>query len=193
MRPRCTVTLALAALLSVAVSSVRAADDAVRMPPTPSSVLVVNPPTDPVKTTVLGTANVTGSVTLQGTPSVNATITNTPAVTLTGTPTVAVAPKSTVTEIQASVTVPAFGEHPFPFFDVSQYEEVRVAVTIDDPNSQMVVFVHSGVHAIDTIEMNGKLNESRNYRVPGSIFSINLYNGAGSEPVEVRASVFGRE
>lgn len=192
MSPRCTVTLALAALFSVAVSSARAGDDAVRMPPSPSSVLVVNPPTDPVKTTVLGTANVTGSVTLEGTPSVSATITNTPAVTLAGTPTVAVAPKLTVTALQQLVVVPAGGESQF-FVDVSQYEEVRVALMVNDPSNQMTVFVHSGPITIDGVEMNGHLFATRNYRVPGTLLGVNLYNGAGSEELEVRLAVHGRE
>ena len=192
MSPRCTAAFACAALFSVAVSPVRAGDDTVRMPPGPSSVLVVNPATDPVKTTVLGTANVTGSVTLEGTPSVNATITNTPAVTLAGTPTVSVAPKLTVTALEESLVVPA-GEERFWFLNVAQYEEVRVAVMVNDLHNQMTVFVNTGPINLDSLELNGTFGVTRNYRVPGTLLSVNLFNVNGTEAVEARISVFGRE
>ena len=192
MNPRGMVVLALATVFGAAVSPVRAGDEAVRTSPNPSATLVVNPANDPVKTTVLGTATVTGSVTVEGTPSVNATITNTPAVTLAGTPTVVVAPEVTVAAVPEQMVVIPAGDLRFWFRDVSQYEEVRIAVRTPSLQNHMTLFVHTGSLNIDSVPLNGIENVTRNYRVPGTLLGVTLSNENGTEEEHATIAVYGR-
>lgn len=156
-------------------------------------VTVVNPASNPVNARLIGTASVTGSVTLLGTPEVTATISSLPPVSLAGTPTVAVAPKITDAMLaETRITIPA-GDLRVWFLDAAQYEEVRVALRVPSLSNTMTFDAFTGSLNIEHVELTGVENHTRTYRVPGTRFGVMISNERGSEPTDVTIAVADRD
>jgi hypothetical protein len=161
--------------------------------PSPSQVnaYIVNPATDPVKSTILGTVTtMIGNtaaeaipVTVQGEPTVNAV--------LTGTPSVSVAPRSTVAAFpKRSVTVAAGNTMTF-HISSAEYEEIRVVVQ-STSTSPLKVYTFFDRMRIDDAPIPAGGTFSPVYRLPGTGFDVSVSNEQGTEEVTANVAIYGR-
>lgn len=155
-------------------------------------VEVTNSATNPVNARIIGTASVTGSVTIAGTPAVTAAISSLPPVTIVGTPSVAVAPNRTVALLAEQRLTIAAGSLRQWFFDTSEIGEVRVALRVRDLSNVLFWNAFSGSLNLELLELAGVENHTRVYRVPGPAFGLMISNENGQTDTDVTIAVYGR-
>lgn len=163
-------------------------------------VTVVNAAANPVNTKLVGTASVTGTVTLagvssvaiEGTPAVSAAISSLPPVSLAGTPTVVVAPRATVAALAETVVTVPVGETRQWFIQAAEYEEVRVAVRSPSLSNPLTFDAFSGAINLEHADLGAIEWFTRTYRVPGLVFGVMISNESGTEDETVRIAIYGR-
>jgi hypothetical protein len=159
--------------------------------PNQVNAYIVNPATDPVKSTILGTVttkigNTAAEaipVMVQGETTVNAV--------LTGTPTVSVAPRSTLAVFpKRNVTVAAGNTMTF-HISSAEYEEIRVVVQVTS-TSPLTVSTFFDLMRIDDAPIQAGGTFTQVYRLAGTGFDVSVSNEQGTEEGTANVAIYGR-